>query len=91
MYFEPDEVEEYLKSHRGARVWTIVEGDNDTQWLEQEWHLVNRIAIMIEDPEWKERMELVDGVARILGNKSLSWLKKFLAYLSENREGGLLP
>lgn len=91
MYFEPHEAKRYLKSHPGSRIWTVVDGDDDTQWLAQGGHLVNRFAYLIEDPEWPERMRLVDEAAKILGTKSSSWLKRFSAYLAENHEGELLP
>lgn len=63
MYFEPDEAAFYVKEHPNARVWTVVEGDNDTEWLEQGWHLVNRIAHMMENPDWRgiERLVPADG------------------------------
>ena len=48
LLFDRDEAKSYLKSHPKSRIWTIVEGDDGSQWLEQGWHSVNRIAYMIE-------------------------------------------
>jgi len=55
LLFEPDEAKKYLRSHPGSRVWTIVDGDDGALWLEQGWHLVNRIAYLIERSSRPER------------------------------------
>lgn len=49
IYFETEDVKEYMKLHPvELRVWTLVNGEDNTQWLLQGWHTVNRFAHLIE-------------------------------------------
>ncbi len=54
MYFDPIEAATYQKEHPDARFWTVVDADSGNgQFLEQGVRFVNRVAYMVEDPDWK--------------------------------------
>lgn len=53
MYFDPIEAAAYQKQHPDAKFWTVVDADSGNgQFLEQGIRFVNRVAYLIEDPDW---------------------------------------
>jgi hypothetical protein len=47
-----------MKAERGNNVWTIIEGDDDTMFIVNGVHLVNRIGYLITREEWTEETEV---------------------------------
>ena len=47
-----------MKAERGNNVWTIIEGDDDTMFIVNGVHFVNRIGYLITREEWTEETEV---------------------------------
>jgi len=45
-------------SKKQNRVWTIIEGDNDTMYYISGFHLVNRLGFLITEKEWLEETDV---------------------------------
>lgn len=58
MYFEDRKQIAAMMAIKENRPWTLVDGDEGTEWLEQGRHSVNVIAVLFEDPDWATRMGL---------------------------------
>ena len=44
--------EEYVRKQDKNNVWTIVEGDDDTMFIESGYHFVNRMGYLITKEKW---------------------------------------
>ena len=47
-----------MKAERGNNVWTILEGDDDTMFIVNGVHFVNRIGYLITREEWEGETEV---------------------------------
>ena len=54
MFETYDEEEVYVRAQDNNNVWTIVEGDNDTMFIESGYHFVNRMGYLITKEKWIE-------------------------------------
>ena len=48
------EEEDYVREQDNNNIWTIVEGDNDTIFIESGFHIVNRMGYLITKEKWIE-------------------------------------
>jgi hypothetical protein len=47
-----------MKAQKGNNVWTIIEGDDDSMFIVNGVHFVNRIGYLITREEWTEETEV---------------------------------
>lgn len=47
-----------MKAQKGNNVWTILEGDDDTMFIVNGIHFVNRIGYLITREEWEGETEV---------------------------------
>lgn len=45
-------------SKKEKRVWTIIEGEDDTMFYLSGFHLVNRLGFLVTEEEWTEETEV---------------------------------
>jgi len=58
MFETYDEELDHVKAQPNNKVWTIVEGDDDTMFYLSGYHVVNRIGYLITEEEWEEETEV---------------------------------
>ena len=47
-----------MKAEKGNNVWTIIEGDDDSRFIVNGVHFVNRIGYLITREEWEGETEV---------------------------------
>jgi hypothetical protein len=53
------EEEDYVREQDNNNIWTIVEGDNDTMFIESGFHIVNRMGYLITKEKWGEETTVI--------------------------------
>jgi hypothetical protein len=53
------EEEDYVREQDNNNIWTIVEGDNDTMFIESGFHIVNRMGYLITEEKWGEETTVI--------------------------------
>ena len=48
------EEEDFVREQNEQNIWTIVEGDDDTMFIESGFHIVNRMGYLITEEIWSE-------------------------------------
>jgi hypothetical protein len=50
---------DYVREQDNNNIWTIVEGDNDTMFIESGFHIVNRMGYLITEEKWDEETTVI--------------------------------
>lgn len=76
-----EDLERILKTPN-IYLWTLIDGDYDTQWILPGYHVVNRIGFYVTEKPWKTGSETIDCNEYISTGMAESIVIK---YLEENK------